>query len=405
MFGLAGAASVIVDNVLSVTAGGIVEVIMDKFSVAFSEKTEQSRLARADRELFNKGIMTISHNEPIFEKLNKKNDFYIPFCEEFVDEVNEHNPKFLQNNSTEWKVFNRDFEDGAVALSELLMECIEEARIKENLNWNKDITVEEMNKVILDARREVAMTLCRDLKAGQIRFNGTMFGVRKIEITATKTKMTLFSTDFYTNRVMNSVYKKLIEMEVIYEFNRTELVNFFYPFMTALGVDVIIELNDHTTMVVKRNNTLPNMQGSVPMWHVSMNEAISQTDYDDDGTESSISNKRCVRRGLKEELQIPEDAIEEGTVKFTDVYFLLDKCEIGIASTVRLKPCITQELVRYSHYGAKDSMLESKKEMKPVLLTRRGINAFIKVNDAVITESCRYVFTMIRCRLGREDYK
>ena len=47
--------------------------------------------------------------------------------------------------------------------------------------------------------------------------------------------------------------------------------------MTALGVDVLIELHSHTTMLVKRSRFLPNMEENKDMWHVSMNEAVSQS--------------------------------------------------------------------------------------------------------------------------------
>ncbi len=394
----------IIQQPVSIFFGWLTNLLIEKGFGQILKKSEKKRISDADEDLKQKRILSLSHLKPKFNSLDKTDIFFIPFPDEYKDIVEEHNPMFLQNAITDWKVFKTTKNQGASDLAKLLFDCVESGKdLYLDDSDLRDITIDEINKIIIESRNAVAKDFSDQLKKGFIRFNGIMFGVKQIIESDKNAEIDLFKTDYFTNRVMNEVYERLVKENAIKDFTSPKLVNNFYPLLTALGVDTIIQLHNRTTMLVKRSELLPNMDKKTPLWHVSMNEAISRTDYKDDTNNTVIDEVRCVKRGLLEELHIPDTAIDEKSVEFKDVYFLMSKCEIGIASTVKLKKNITEKQIRFAHYGAKDSMLESKEYMKTIILTKYWIERFIEEEDSKedegITESCRYVLTMMKCRM------
>ena len=410
----------LIPHLLSISFGKLSDMIVNKVTGIIYRRSENKKIEEESERLKkHHRILSLSHYKPVIEELDNSDKLFIPFPKEYEEEVNKYNPMFLQDAIPNWLIFKNGKKQVPDDLAKLLYEGIKQAKdcYSDKEKGLDPITAEEIKTIILQSRDSVAKDFVDQLKKGFIRFNGIMYGVKDINNDESKkeSRITLFTTDYFTNRVMNEVYKSLAERKAIKDFDSLNLVKIFYPLMTALGVDVIIQLQNRTTMLVRRSELLPNMDEKKPLWHVSMNEAISHTDYaDDDRNEKFIDLERCLVRGLYEELHIPKNAISLKTARFDDVYFLMSKCEIGIASTVKLKRNVTEELIRFAHYGAKDSMLESKETMKTVTLTPDGIKQFIKeqdekINDDIkdvdkpeiwgISESCRYVLTMMMCRM------
>jgi hypothetical protein len=363
------------------------------------KRREVQNIKHADKELESKGIYTLSHEEITLKEIKENHMLYIPFPSSVsMDDLQEYNPKFFQNMDSEWRSKEwwcfKDTKGSLIELANTILTCIQNAAtIDESYKEFPVVSTNDMIEIIEDSRESVARDLLQKIKAGNIRFNGEMLGVYNIDKKKGSVELHFFKTDYFTNRVMNKVYNTLIDRGVIRKFESPDMVNNFYPFLTALGVDTLIELRDNSTMLVKRSKNLDNTNNREE-WHVSMNEAISQTDYDT-GSDRSINQTTCVERGLLEELQIPKDAIK-GKVKFTDVYFLSEKCEIGIASYVKLNWKVSQSLVRYAHFGAKDSMLESSRDMYPLSLDKKSMEDMLHRDD--ISLSCRYLVTMWKCR-------
>ena len=357
-------------------------------------KRISKHLERMDKKMKEYNIISLGHVKPCFDEIREHDELFIPFPEDLASAVTEQNEKYFQDMKRKWSIFGKADED---ALPELIIAGIKQIREKEE-SWGMLPDLQMLRDIIEQSRRVIAKEVVESLKKGQMRFNGPMLGVKEYQNKTNEASIRLFRTDYYTNRVMNKVYNCLRKQEYICAPKNVDEVNALYPFMAALGVDILIKLKNGTTMIVERSKKLENMEDE-SLWHVSMNEAVSHTDYQLDSSESYIDEELCVSRGLKEELKIPPEAIEKDSVQLTDVYFLQDKCEIGIAGMVALKKGVTETRVRLAHYGAKDSVLESEKEMKTVVLSALAVKRFLKKEK--MTESCRYLFSVWLCRRGK----
>ena len=114
-------------------------------------------------------------------------------------------------------------------------------------------------------------------------FNGEMYGIKELcdrrVGNEEKNKFTTvsFKTDYYTHRVMSLVYQDLLEKGNIAPPEGVNDINKYYPFLTSLGMDVLLVIeNKEKVVLAKRSKKLINMKED--QWHLSMNEAVSITD-------------------------------------------------------------------------------------------------------------------------------
>ena len=147
----------------------------------------------------------------------------------------------------------------------------------------------------------------------------------------------------------------------------------YTPFLTSLGICSFVLLNEKTEVVIaKRSKYITHNENK---YHYSVNEAFSQTDLDEDGKPSLI---KCVRRGLREELNVKEERFDYD-VKFLDLVFNKEKFEVGITSSVSL-PNLSFEDLDFIYRSAKDGELETD-EIINLTLTKAEVKKFLKNNE------------------------
>ena len=166
--------------------------------------------------------------------------------------------------------------------------------------------------------------------------------------------------------------------------------------MTSFGINTLIILNsppdDNKIVLVERSKFLDNMEEQ-DKWHVSVNEALTFTDMQDD----NIILELCVERGLNEELGIKNYRNIVTCNRYGDLFLLSDLFQVGITNLVRLNLNYCELELFYS--GAKDSSLESVK-MQTIDFNKKTIKKFIENN--VITATCGYSLKMLLSR-GKEN--
>src|SRR5690606_20524463 len=113
---------------------------------------------------------------------------------------------------------------------------------------------------------------------------------------------------------------------------------------------------------------------------------------DEEGRPSLI---KCVRRGLREELNIKEERFDYD-VKFLDLIFSKEKFEVGITSMVNI-PNLSFEDLDFIYRSAKDGELETD-EIINLSLTKAEVKNFLKNND--MTEGSKVGLQLL---LGRID--
>ena len=273
------------------------------------------------------------------------------------------------------------------------------------------IDIEKLYTMFENSRVEVEEDIKEKINNGQTLFNGMMIGIRNFRPERNPKKneesemvIKYYETDFFTHRVMARLYQKIKNNIVFHEENiiRTkekwscETLNIFYPFMTSIGVDTLLFVDENlsTTILTRRSDKLPNMSSNKGrgLWHVSMNEAVSETDFNDDN--NSISLRKCVVRGLKEELGI--DCEQRNTnIKFGDFFFVRDLFEVGITSAVMI-PEINDIEVKEMSQRAKDSRLEYL-DLKGISVN--DLKEDIKTHGDYYTEACKYTAIMMLARI------
>lgn len=174
----------------------------------------------------------------------------------------------------------------------------------------------------------------------------------------------LYWTDYYTHRVMKSIFHELDEnynpvVEMIWDSTNYTGNPAFSIFLTSLGINVIVEGFDSRdrfgVILTKRAVTAAETNGKIQD-SCSAIEGISLEDYR--GTDS-ISIEGVVYRALESELGIQKNEIEN--IRFHEFFLTKKHAELNFTCTAQLKKDvkITEELIARP---AKDKLLEVKDE-------------------------------------------
>lgn len=260
-----------------------------------------------------------------------------------------------------------------------------------------------LSQLIEDKKKEIAETFYQKIEAGSPFFIGTMYGIKRINASRegkdenAGLKVESFESDYYTHRVMAAVFQELNSKGQLKLPNSLEGLNKVYPFLTSMGLNILLVLEEEgkeSVILVERSSRLFNMIEK--KWHVSMNEAISITDLDQDS--NNISLEKCTKRGLREELAIPAHNVS--CVRYTDVCYLTNLMEVGIIGYAMLED-ISFSRIEELYGTAKDSVLESTSITK-VELSRKSIKKFLEKNK--MTDICQYSLQMLLARKERGDF-
>jgi hypothetical protein len=230
-------------------------------------------------------------------------------------------------------------------------------------------------------------------------FNNGKFGVASIRFDRRgqherqALRLETFETDYFTHLVFRSIYRELKQSgHGIAGAHEADLIR-YRPFLTSFGVNTFVILDNagiQTIVFSKRSPLLASGQGAMK-WHVTMNEGLSLTDYDEG--RRSVSVFRSAERGLWEELGLIRGRYREA--KFYDVFLELEMLEIGITSTVRVPTTFTDFTAASDK--APDRHFESI-EFLQILYSEDSLTRFLREQQGMITGAGLYAARMLTAR-------
>ena len=203
-----------------------------------------------------------------------------------------------------------------------------------------------------------------------INFIGNKIGVSGYKIKNNELTLDIYLTDHFTFKVFKEIFKnkkfKDFFQEILGRLNfaseeeKPFIIKTFKYLFSSFGTDVVISgrmaNGERGLLLALRNGDIEKSRES--KIHVPVNESFSNTD-----TDSNIicyNLRKCVARGIEEEIGINQDVIdgEKCRVSFTDFAVVCDEGEIGIACYVDLSLVMPLEQARM--YPAQDKSMEIK---------------------------------------------
>lgn len=210
----------------------------------------------------------------------------------------------------------------------------------------------------------------------------------------------LYTTDYFTHKVMRRVYKELKRRgHPISEADDQEDLQRYRHFTTSLGLNAVMILSNEEegpAFVLTRRSKVASETDGKKLYHVTMNEGLSALDYDPD--ERRVSFKRWLERGLYEELNLNSDWTHAHlkASSFDDVFLVRGLFEIGIVATIAAEGTTVDELWSRARF-AKDRKLEVD-GLECVPCARQDLAAFFDRHEMV--PHGRYAVARVAARAG-----
>lgn len=243
--------------------------------------------------------------------------------------------------------------------------------------------------VLIAKHRKIVSQSFLESKSGML-FNGPKYGVFDIrtrrfgEREEPGVELDFFQTDYFTHRVFRSIYDELKERHHEIESCSPHIaLQKYKPFFTSFGINCLLISRGTMGKEIVLAKRSAKVAGNEPLYHVTMNEGLSQTDKDAFG---KVDLELCFQRGLKEELGIDTRILEKEHypkeflhASFYDFFLDRKNFEIGLSC------CLHLEL--NFHTGildliARDKHLETEGFITVPLKTK-DITNFVKANDFV----------------------
>lgn len=234
-------------------------------------------------------------------------------------------------------------------------------------------------------------------------FNNLKFGINRInpfgrtEDLSERPVLTLemFTTDYYTHRVMKDVCKTLIAEKNEFLCKQLDYTDLRYTriFFTSLGINLLLT-EDSLTQARKLLLTSRSINAaetySQYQFSVSVVEGVSHSDYDP--FLGSVNLSAAAYRGLMEELGVGEHMVQTDKLRFYDFFVNKANLEMGLSCSLELKKNLTlKENVLNCH--GKDEQLEISDK---TLVDIKNIRQYLFTNlDALLPQAiytiCSYL--------------
>jgi hypothetical protein len=214
-------------------------------------------------------------------------------------------------------------------------------------------------------------------------FNGKKFGIFDIRFTRfgrneePGASIYLFETDYFTHRVMRSIYNELKSEN--HEITKVTAENFlrYRPFLTSFGINTLLITEGDTGREIVLTKRSKKVHTEKSLFHITMNEGLSMTDIDPFG---NVDLELCFKRGLKEELGINDQLYELARyAAFYDFFLEFSNFEIGLSSVIELDVNFEKDI---EPLIARDKTLESS-YFKVLPLKKGEIDAFLMNNQMI----------------------
>lgn len=254
---------------------------------------------------------------------------------------------------------------------------------KSLLNLKELIGENEFYSLLRKHKDIIANTFLEYIREGKIIFNGRLFGVnfarfnRIGEDEVSTAHLELYESDYYTYKVFRSLYHEIKSKHEEFKQLTPQSIKPFLVISNSIGLNLFITVKDNSgeerLIFTKRSKFVANEEFS-SIWHVSVNETISQTDVED----SQVNLLRCVRRGIKEELGISENDYDLNKLKIYSFFLVKSVFEVGVSAF--LKTNISYSDFIMSQENAKDAVLETE-AVTGIVFNKKSIINFMKNHD------------------------
>ena len=213
-------------------------------------------------------------------------------------------------------------------------------------------------------------------------FNGKKYGVYSLNTNyrtedlkeTPKVYIDLYETDYFTHKVFREIYKEVSSN--MCKIPISELSK-YRAFTTSFAANILVITNvpERRILLTKRSLLVTEAHNNTK-YNVTSLEALSETDLDQ--YTDQINMDMCVKRGLLEEIGIPDSYYKKynGIIKYYDVYLEKNYFELAITCSVEFNTSVEESILGLN---AKDKALEIA-DLEQLKLNKK-INEFIKNNQ------------------------
>lgn len=209
-------------------------------------------------------------------------------------------------------------------------------------------------------------------------FNGPLMGVSKINgfsrTTDVKEQPILciefYKTDYYTHKIVEHLIKD-ISFDTHMINNTTE----FSWCRTSFGISVILIIPKQNEIILTRRSANTAYSDGKEWIYVSVTETLSETDINEETGLPDL--RKCVLRGIKEELGISERELKIDTLCFYDAFYETHFHQDNIVASIEISDELSFSDI-YSLIG-KDKYMEIS-DIFTISNNKKSIIEFIKSN-------------------------
>ena len=356
---------IIGSNFISVIFGIILTNIWNKSKNLIQEKSIRKNITKVINRN-SEDIYTIASTVPFYQnnscidiKINNKNKFYLSLPDNM--KMN-HNINVNEFKSTDCINIDIDYESLGITKTEFL--------------------------TILEEQRQIIANSFAS-RTGGMYFNGEKYGVLYSDgfgrtadkIEDPKLFIELFKTDYYTHRIIE---KTLHKINIRNKIDLNFLNQSMRGLRPSLGVSIILYIpNSNEIILTKRSKHASYNEKDKEWIYVSVTESFTTTDYDE--FQKAPDLILCIQRGLKEELGIDKNTIQD--IKIYNMFFEKNFFQDGILAVAYLNKYITyQDVV---NLAAKDKELEISSFL-PIKNSKNELHKFITANSKNLRPQTKY---------------
>ena len=356
---------IIGSNFISVIFGIILTNIWNKSKNLIQEKSIKKNITKVINKN-SEDIYTIASIVPFYQnnscidiKINNKNKFYLSLPDNM--KMN-HNINVNEFKSTDCINIDIDYESLGITKTEFL--------------------------TILEEQRQIIANSFAS-RTGGMYFNGEKYGVLYSDgfgrtadkIEDPKLFIELFKTDYYTQRIIE---KTLHKINIRNKIDLNFLNQSMRGLRPSLGVSIILYIpNSNEIILTKRSKHASYNEKDKEWIYVSVTESFTTTDYDE--FQKAPDLILCIQRGLKEELGIDKNTIQD--IKIYNMFFEKNFFQDGILAVAYLNKYITyQDVV---NLAAKDKELEISSFL-PIKNSKNELHKFITANSKNLRPQTKY---------------
>lgn len=356
---------IIGSNFISVIFGIILTNIWNKSKNLIQEKSIKKNINKVIYRN-SEDIYTIASTVPFYQnsscidiKINNKNKFYLSLPDNM--KMN-HNINVNEFKSTDCINIDIDYESLGITKTEFL--------------------------TILEEQRQIIANSFAS-RTGGMYFNGEKYGVLYSDgfgrtadkIEDPKLFIELFKTDYYTQRIIE---KTLHKINIRNKIDLNFLNQSMRGLRPSLGVSIILYIPDSNEIILTKRSKHASYNEKNKEWiYVSVTESFTTTDYDE--FQKTPDLILCIQRGLKEELGIDKNTIQD--IKIYNMFFEKNFFQDGILAVAYLNKYITyQDVV---NLAAKDKELEISSFL-PIKNSKNELHKFITANSKNLRPQTKY---------------